>query len=92
MDSKGRHQFHSYMHKLMALSPELDSESDSPEHADFLIKNRSWSVRASQKPVALLPPCAETGTLLYDFRFDAKKGAWAPWLDRCVTRRCTGTF
>jgi hypothetical protein len=56
-------------------------DDECPEHADFILKNRAWAPRASGRPIALLPPL-EADSLLHDFKFDAKKGTWAPWLDK----------
>lgn len=73
VDSKGRQLFGSYLRMVM----EDKGLEESEAHQDFLLKNRSWVAR--DRPIASLPP--DDGRLLYDFRFDAKKGQWLPWLE-----------
>lgn len=73
VDRKGRQMFGDYLRMVM----EDKGLEGSDAHQDFLLKNRSWVAR--DRPVALLPP--DDGRLLYDFRFDAKKGQWQPWLE-----------
>lgn len=73
VDSKGRQLFGDYLRMVM----EDRGLEESEAHQDFLLKNRSWVAR--DRPIALLPP--DDGRLIYDFRFDAKKGQWQPWLE-----------
>ncbi|CAM9362495.1 unnamed protein product [Pylaiella littoralis] len=73
VDRKGRQMFGDYLRMVM----EDKGLETSDAHQDFLLKNRSWVAR--DRPIALLPP--DDGRLLYDFRFDAKKGQWQPWLE-----------
>lgn len=73
VDRKGRQLFGSYLRMVM----EDKGLEESEAHQDFLLKNRSWVAR--DRPIASLPP--DDGRLLYDFRFDAKKGQWQPWLE-----------
>lgn len=73
VDTKGRQAFGHYIRMVM----EGKGLEGSDAHKDFLLKNRTWTAR--DRPIGLLPP--HDGRLLYDFRFDAKKGQWQPWLD-----------
>lgn len=72
VDSRGRQLFGDYLRMVM----EDRGLEASDAHQDFLLKNREWVPR--DRPIGLLPP--DDGTLLYDYRFDAKKGQWQPWL------------
>lgn len=83
VDRKGRQLFGSYLRMVM----EDRGLEESEAHQDFLLKNRSWVAR--DRPIACLPP--DDGRLLYDFRFDAKKGQWQPWLET-VSEILTGRF
>lgn len=74
VDAKGRQAFSYYIRMVMEGKGDLE---DSDAHKDFLIKNRTWTAR--DRPISHMPP--HDGRLLYDFRFDAKKGQWQPWLE-----------
>lgn len=74
VDRKGRHSFGEYLRMVM----EDKGLENSEAHQDFLSKNRAWASR--DRPINFLPP--DDGRLLYDFRFDAKKGQWLPWLEQ----------
>lgn len=82
VDRKGRKIFGDYLRMVM----EDKGLEESHAHQDFLLKNRSWVAR--DRPIALLPP--DDGRLLYDFRFDAKKGQWQPWLEAVSCHRSNG--
>lgn len=84
VDRKGRQLFGSYLRMVM----EDKGLEDSEAHQDFLLKNRSWVAR--DRPIASLPP--DDGRLLYDFRFDAKKGQWQPWLETVSYYEYQGLF
>lgn len=73
VDRKGRQLFGAYLRMVME-DKGLDA---SVAHQDFLLKNREWVSR--KHPITALPP--DDGRLLYDFRFDAKKGHWQLWLE-----------
>lgn len=81
VDRNGRKLFGNYLRMIM----EDRGLEESEAHQDFLLKNRLWVAR--DRPITLLPP--DDGRLLYDFRFDAKKGQWQPWLE---TVSCTTVF
>lgn len=74
VDTRGRQAFGEYLRMVM----EDKGLESCGAHRDFLSKNREWVPR--DRPIGLLPP--DDGRLLYDFRFDAKKGQWQPWLDK----------
>lgn len=88
VDSKGRQLFGNYLRMVM----EDRGLEESEAHQDFLLKNRSWVAR--DRPIASLPP--DDGRLLYDFRFDAKKGQWQPWIEavsyRGISKRHAGAW
>ncbi|CAM9558130.1 unnamed protein product, partial [Phaeothamnion confervicola] len=75
VDAAGRSRFSNYLRAL--------SQQDAPllegsaAHADFLGKNREWTPRS--RPLSVAVP--EEG-LVYDYRFEAKKGQWGSWLDK----------
>lgn len=82
IDRKGRQTFGEYLRMVM----EDKGLENSGAHQDFLLKNRAWVAR--DRPIALLPP--DDGRLLHDFRFDAKKGQWQPWLEAVSFNECWG--
>lgn len=84
IDRKGRQAFGEYLRMVM----EDKGLEESGAHQDFLLKNRSWVAR--DRPIALLPP--DDGRLLHDFRFDAKKGQWQPWLEAVSCNAIWGSF
>jgi dynein heavy chain len=72
VDSKGRLLFNSYLRSLLNSS----GLNDNPYHLDFLSKNREYHMDSRK---AQFPPPEDRS--LYDYKFDPKKGLWAPWMD-----------
>jgi len=71
VDSKGRAHFSNYLRLL--LNANVD---DDIYHRDFCSKHRDYNLHNRK---AQLPPPEDRS--IYDFRFDAKKAQWLPWMD-----------
>jgi dynein heavy chain, axonemal len=71
VDSKGRALFNTYFRAVLNATV-----TETAYHQDFLSKNRDYV--ADGRKAQMLPPDERP---LYDYKFDAKKGQWAPWMD-----------
>ncbi|TYZ61102.1 hypothetical protein PybrP1_000394 [[Pythium] brassicae (nom. inval.)] len=75
VDAKSRRLFDRYLRDFLT-GAIADAEASRAYFDDFVAKNPSYAVTGRG---ALLPVPEER--LVYDYRFDVKKGAWSGWLD-----------
>jgi dynein heavy chain len=81
VDGASRSKFDAYVRLL------LTGNSDGDEsHANFLSKNRSYNQEEfGPRKALLVPKCDDEGCdMIFDVRFDAKKGLWVPWVEAGV--------
>jgi len=78
VDGASRPKFDDYMRILLG-----GTTDESPAHANFLSKNRTYDKeKFGPRKALMVPKSDEEGcSMIFDLRFDAKKGQWLPWVE-----------